>query len=77
MGGLLFMHDVFHFVMLSFISLVFELDPNRYFELFLNQNDFLKTLKLEILLLNNFFDVAIKTKIANLPWRLIFVSFLL
>ena len=58
---LFFMHHVIH-----------VLDPNRYFELFLNQNDFLAIIKLEILLLNNFFDVATKTKIANLPWHLIF-----
>ena len=57
---LLLMYDVIIFI-----------DPNRYFELFLNQNDFLTIIKLDILLLNNFFDVAIKTKIANLPWHLI------
>ena len=31
------------------------IDPNRYFQLLLNRNDFLTTVKLEIFLLNNVF----------------------
>ena len=43
-GKLLFMYGVIYFVV-----------PNYYFELFLNQNVFLTTINLKVLLLNNFF----------------------
>ena len=46
------MHNVIHFIV-----------QNHYFELFLNQNNYVTTIKPEIFLMNNFFDVAIQTKI--------------